>query len=231
MARIRTVKPEFWTDEKIVQLPFEARLLFIGLWNIADDEGKLEYSPMRIKMQLFPADKVDTHSLIEKIAKLDLIVIYEVEHKLYISIPHFLQHQRVSHPAISTLPNPPVSSGKLLPEGNIEEGKGIEGKGTDKEIVKEKQTFGEFKNVLLTDEEYKKLIEKFGELAASDKIQNLSEALKSKKGYAQKYTDHYATILSWARIDIKRNGGQNNGRIHGQVVARNEKPTGIKIIE
>ena len=39
MARIRTIKPEFWTDEKVVTLPFEARLLFIGMWNFCDDEG------------------------------------------------------------------------------------------------------------------------------------------------------------------------------------------------
>lgn len=50
MARIRTVKPEFWTDEKIVECSIPARLLFIGLFNFADDKGCLERSPKRIKI-------------------------------------------------------------------------------------------------------------------------------------------------------------------------------------
>lgn len=53
MARIRTVKPEFWTDEKVVECSISARLLFIGLFNFADDKGCLERSPKRIKMQVF----------------------------------------------------------------------------------------------------------------------------------------------------------------------------------
>jgi len=56
MARIRTIKPEFWVDDVIVELTYEARLLFIGLWNFADDEGYIEDKPKRIKMQIFPAE-------------------------------------------------------------------------------------------------------------------------------------------------------------------------------
>ncbi|MCS5946284.1 hypothetical protein LNP25_19480 [Klebsiella variicola subsp. variicola] len=53
MARIRTVKPEFWTDEKVVECSIPARLLFIGLFNFANDMGCLERSPKRLKMQIF----------------------------------------------------------------------------------------------------------------------------------------------------------------------------------
>ena len=63
MARIRTIKPEFWTDEKIVELSAFARLLFIGLWNFADDAGRMEFSAKRLKMQIFPADDVDISAL------------------------------------------------------------------------------------------------------------------------------------------------------------------------
>ena len=59
MARIRTVKPEFWTDEKVVECSIPARLLFIGLFNFANDMGCLERSPKRLKMQIFPADALD----------------------------------------------------------------------------------------------------------------------------------------------------------------------------
>jgi len=56
MARIRTIKPQFWTDEKIGNLPMGARLLFIGLWNLADDEGIVLWNAAYIKGQLFPYD-------------------------------------------------------------------------------------------------------------------------------------------------------------------------------
>jgi hypothetical protein len=68
---------------------------------------------------------------------------------------------------------------------------------TNKEILK-KKPYGEFKNVLLTDDNLAKLKEKFNS-TYQEKIEELSEALKSKKGYSTKFTDHYATILSWAR--------------------------------
>ena len=45
MPRIRTIKPEFWTDEKVGECSIPARLLFIATWNIADDRGNLERKP------------------------------------------------------------------------------------------------------------------------------------------------------------------------------------------
>jgi hypothetical protein len=65
-------------------------------------------------------------------------------------------------------------------------------------IIIEKKKYGEFANVMLTDDELEKVKVKFPDDHLS-KIEELSVALKSRKGYAQKYSDHYATILSWAR--------------------------------
>lgn len=67
-------------------------------------------------------------------------------------------------------------------------------------IVKkeEKKKYGEFKNVLLTDEEYQKLKDRFNDY--KEKIENLSYYLKSK---GDKYKSHYGTILNWARKDEK----------------------------
>ena len=77
----------------------------------------------------------------------------------------------------------------------------IDIKNKNKENI-EKKVYGEFKNVLLSDGEYQKLIDKFGELIAIDKIENLSEGIASK---GLKLKSHYATILSWDRLDKKRN--------------------------
>lgn len=37
MPRIRTIKPEYWTSEQVLDLSIPARLAFIGLWNFCDD--------------------------------------------------------------------------------------------------------------------------------------------------------------------------------------------------
>ena len=65
-----------------------------------------------------------------------------------------------------------------------------------KKLYKRKRVYGEFNNVLLTDEEYQKLINRFGEQGTKERIENLSEGIASK-GY--KYNIHYATILAWKR--------------------------------
>ena len=79
MARIRTIKPDFWTDEKIVELSPLARLLFIGLWNFADDDGRMPYSTTRIKLQILPADAADISALLGEIRGKLLIDVYVVD--------------------------------------------------------------------------------------------------------------------------------------------------------
>ena len=54
MARARNIKPGLFSNEVIAELPAFDRLLFIGLWCLADREGRLEDRPKRIKMELFP---------------------------------------------------------------------------------------------------------------------------------------------------------------------------------
>jgi hypothetical protein len=69
-----------------------------------------------------------------------------------------------------------------------------------------KKEYGEFSNVLLSDEELEKLEEKFGKAEAKERIENLSTALASK-GY--EYKSHYATILTWERMGRKQSVGVN----------------------
>lgn len=126
MARIRTVKPEFWTDEKVVEMSPLARLLFIGLWNFADDEGRMTYSPKRIGMQILPADSCDISALLGEIRRNSLIVIYEVDGIEYLQIVGFAKHQKVDKRTASKLPAPPESP-RIVPTEGIKEGKGREG--------------------------------------------------------------------------------------------------------
>ena len=57
MARIRTIKPDFWEDEKIGKLPIPCRLFFIGCWNFADDIGVIKGNAALLKSQIFPYDE------------------------------------------------------------------------------------------------------------------------------------------------------------------------------
>lgn len=57
MARIRTIKPEFWEDEDIGKLPIPCRLFFIGCWNFADDYGVIKANAALLKSQIFPYDE------------------------------------------------------------------------------------------------------------------------------------------------------------------------------
>jgi len=105
MARIRTIKPEFWTDEKIVQLPFEARLLFIGLWNFADDDGYVVEEPERIRLQVLPSDRVDCEILLDLLVAASLLDRMELaDGRTVLHIPKFAVHQKISHRTPTKLP-------------------------------------------------------------------------------------------------------------------------------
>jgi hypothetical protein len=125
MARIRTIKPEFWTDEKIVELSPYARLLFIGIWNFCDDDGRMVYSPKRLKMQIFPSDNVDCSELVGEIRGESLIKVYAVDNVEYLQVCGFEKHQKIDKRTASKLPSPPNSpeSPRITPT----EGKGMEG--------------------------------------------------------------------------------------------------------
>lgn len=93
MARARNIKPGFFRNADLVELPFEARLLFIGLWTMADREGRLEDRPKQIKMELFPADNVDCDGVLTSLAAIGMIQRYEVDGKRYIQVVSFTKHQ------------------------------------------------------------------------------------------------------------------------------------------
>jgi hypothetical protein len=106
MPRIRTIKPDFFSNEEIGNLPAQARLLFIGLWTLADCEGRLQDRPMRIAAQLFPYDSWPIPTLLENLAQARLITRYEAEGKKCIQIINFLKHQR-PHPKETNFGLPP----------------------------------------------------------------------------------------------------------------------------
>jgi hypothetical protein len=144
VPRIRTIKPEFWVDEKIVELDPWARLLFIGLWNFADDQGYIEYSPRRIKMQIFPGDSFDVSPLLQSLLEAGLVVAYQGPAGPVLHVANWSKHQKVSNAAnprfdpselepFNPLPDPPLEGSRAVQSplpGKERKGKEEEGKGS-----------------------------------------------------------------------------------------------------
>ena len=107
MARIRTIKPEFFTSEDIVSVSPLARLFYVSLWCEADREGRLEWKPGTFKMRYLPGDACDVAALAEELTGRGLIQLYEVDGKRYALIPTFKKHQVINNrESDSDLPAP-----------------------------------------------------------------------------------------------------------------------------
>lgn len=116
MARSRNIKPGFFTNDALVELSFEVRLLFIGLWTLADREGRLEDRPKRIKMEIFPADSVDVDAGLRQLESAAFLERYEVGGVRIVQIVNFAKHQNPhQREAASQLPEKP-STTKAVPD-------------------------------------------------------------------------------------------------------------------
>lgn len=143
MARIRTIKPEFWTDERLAECSPTARLLLIASLNFADDYGNLERSARQLKAQAFPYDQLDCEPLIRELLKAGLMVEYKVGNRLYLHIKGFQKHQRIEKRSDPRFPKyeDSLSAPQTVGEDSgstpvvvtvLREGKGGESKGREK---------------------------------------------------------------------------------------------------
>lgn len=110
MARSRNIKPGFFTNDRLAELHPLTRLLFAGLWVIADREGRLEDRPKRIKAHCLPYDDHDVDAALDDLAGGDdaFIVRYQVNGARFIQITNWHDHQKPHHmePASNILPIP-----------------------------------------------------------------------------------------------------------------------------
>lgn len=142
MARIRTIKPDFWTDETLGECSPTARLLFVGTWNLADDHGNLERSSRQLKAQLFPYDNFDCEPYVVELLHVGCLLEYEVDGKKYLHIKGFDRHQKVEKKSSPRHPlyEDSLRTHRLLTEPSPSSSgsssslrKGREGKGMEKE--------------------------------------------------------------------------------------------------
>jgi hypothetical protein len=146
MARIRTVKPEFFRHYELYRAEIEERMpmriAFAGLWTSADREGRFRWVPDELKLDCLPYDKIDFSRVLDALTTRGFIVKYTSMGRDYGWIPGFLRHQVINNrERDSELPEPPAESVTLTRDPRVTdacptesssckaEGKGKEGKG------------------------------------------------------------------------------------------------------
>lgn len=97
MARARNIKPSFFTSEQIADQEPLGRLLFQGMWMLADYKGDLEWKERTIKVQILPFDDCSVKALAMNLDKSGLIQFYSDGDRVLVHIPNFTKHQN-PHP-------------------------------------------------------------------------------------------------------------------------------------
>jgi hypothetical protein len=98
MARIRSIHPGLFTDEAFAGLSMPARVLLLGLWTEADDQGVFEWKPITIKMRIMPVDNVDVPALLSDLMRADVVKSFEQDGKTFGAVRNFCKYQRPKTP-------------------------------------------------------------------------------------------------------------------------------------
>lgn len=113
MSRIRTVKPEWLDDERLVCASDAARVLSIALITLADDHGRGRASVVLLGGRVFPNHanpREHAARAREELVSARYVLVYEVDGQEYYQIRNWAKHQRVDRPSASQLPPPPPDS-------------------------------------------------------------------------------------------------------------------------
>jgi hypothetical protein len=145
MARIRTIKPDFFRHEALYEaecatkLPL--RLAFAGLFTAADRDGRFPWRPRVLKLDVLPFDELDFEQVLMALRDHGFVVQYEVAGELFGHIPSWGKHQHVNQrEADSVIPAPDIEGARICMhvqtrgEGKGREGKGKEGEGKENKV-------------------------------------------------------------------------------------------------
>lgn len=229
MARNRTIKPSFWSDEKIGELKRDARLLYIALWNFADDYGVVIANLKTIKAMIFPFDSLkekDIEEWLSSLEKLGLIISVEYKDIKYLVIPKFVKHQVICRPSYKNAYIPISDLSDLLEEHRNKLSAVIPPVNDTPKVVVEVEAQGEddsynkfnewckkeAPSVLklkrpITRDEFYRLKERYG-------TQKMCEYLEKMDNWApltKRCTSAYKTVINWIGRDEQnsKNAGQD----------------------
>ncbi len=113
MARIRSIKPGFFSSDDVTPLSFRARLTWIGLWTYCDDHGRGKDNTRLIKAAVWPLDELsfqDVEDDLTELAKHKRIVRYRRDDHRLLAVTSWHFHQSVNRPGKTLFPAPPPGS-------------------------------------------------------------------------------------------------------------------------
>ena len=221
MARIRTIKPDFWKNEELAEVPPETVLLAIGLLNYCDDEGYFNANPALIKAEVFPIRKtsgIDT-VLLPELSRIGYIELFlGSDNKKYGRVKNFLIHQVINKPKpskIKPLCGIPDEYGSSTVGVRVgKEGKGREdiNKKNKEKVTLETLSVNHIENWLAEKRKQGKFVNHKPE-----------EVLEIFKNYCQangrQYSDYvaaYRNAFAWEQCQPKENkDGFNRGNNQG----------------
>lgn len=230
----RIIKESITTSEKLASLSdFEFRL-WIGLITQADDAGRGDARPAVIKGRVFPFRErltvKDVGSSLRALADKGCVTLYEIGGRPYFYFPNWSKHQRVRdckpkypEPTDDSLRQVAADCGEARQSAAIIQSNPIQSESESEseykgDSARAKHKYGEYKNVLLTDDELEKLKAEYADYL--DRIERLSSYIAST---GKAYKSHYATIRNWARADAEK--GRDNGAKQGGSPQRNAEET------
>ena len=109
-GRIRSIKPEILEDERSGSLSSDAWRLWVSMWLLADDHGRLRGAPEWLKAQVFWSPvhvRIKVPDLLDELASAGVILRYVVDGQRYVEIRTWAKHQKIDHPAKPRIPLPP----------------------------------------------------------------------------------------------------------------------------
>lgn len=118
MARIRSIKPNFFASEDVSVLPLRARLTWIGLWTQCDDHGRTKRNAKLIKAAIWPLDDVslcDVEEDLHVLADFGRIVTYQVGPTGLLAVVNWHVHQSINRPGDAQFEGPPIAVGRQDP--------------------------------------------------------------------------------------------------------------------
>ena len=228
LARSRNIKPGFFLNDELAEIEPLGRLLFIGLWTLADRAGRLEDRPKKIKAAILPYDNCNIDKLLQSLYGKGFIIRYLVSGDGYIQVVNFTKHQNphmkeqaseipapdLHHASTVLAPDEhgsrPAESLLLNPESLL-----LNTAAPCKTRAAPPPKIKYLDAVYLTDVEYQKLQEVLGQKNLDIGIEQLDYSITVKSG---KYKDHYKTLLNWQKrgyLNGENGGGQ--GKYQGVV--------------
>jgi hypothetical protein len=111
MARIRTIKPDFFKHESLFDAEKETglplRLAFAGLWTQCDRAGRFQWRPRALKTGVLPYDEVDFSRVMDALSTRGFIVKYTSNGEQFGYVPSWHKHQVINNREMaSTIPDP-----------------------------------------------------------------------------------------------------------------------------